>query len=54
MRYKAKAIGSGSEGAQQELEDSWNAVRLRSRDSIGTWPCEGKLIDIDNASPHRA
>lgn len=28
VRYKAKAIGSGSEGAQQELEDSWNSVSL--------------------------
>jgi len=24
VRYHAKAIGSGSEGAQQELEDAWN------------------------------
>jgi len=24
VRYNAKAIGSGSEGAQQELEDAWN------------------------------
>lgn len=29
MRYDAKAIGSGSEGAQNELQDSYNKVRLR-------------------------
>ena len=27
MRYTAKAIGSGSEGAMQELEDKVNKVR---------------------------
>lgn len=27
MRYDAKAIGSGSEGAQNELQDSYNKVR---------------------------
>lgn len=26
MRYDAKAIGSGSEGAQNELQDSYNKV----------------------------
>ena len=26
MRYDAKAIGSGSEGAQTELQDSWHKV----------------------------
>lgn len=28
MRYDAKAIGSGSEGAQNELQDSYNKVRF--------------------------
>ena len=27
MRYEAKAIGSGSEAAQSELQDKWNKVR---------------------------
>lgn len=27
MRYDAKAIGSGSEGAQNELQDSYTKVR---------------------------
>lgn len=27
MRYDAKAIGSGSEGAQSELQDSYTKVR---------------------------
>lgn len=26
MRYDAKAIGSGSEAAQSELQDKWNKV----------------------------
>lgn len=30
MRYDAKAIGSGSEGAQSELQDSYNKVRWAS------------------------
>lgn len=30
MRYHAKAIGSGSEGAQSELQDSYDKVRLSS------------------------
>lgn len=30
VRYNAKAIGSGSEGAQQELENSWHKVCPRS------------------------
>jgi 20S proteasome alpha/beta subunit len=28
MRYHAKAIGSGSEGAQSELQDSYDKVRF--------------------------
>jgi 20S proteasome subunit alpha 5 len=28
MRYHAKAIGAGSEGAQSELQDSYDKVRL--------------------------
>jgi hypothetical protein len=28
MRYNAKAIGSGSEGAQSELIDSWHKVQF--------------------------
>jgi len=28
MRYHAKAIGSGSEGAQSELQDSYTKVRV--------------------------
>lgn len=28
MRYDAKAIGSGSEAAQSELQDKWHSVRL--------------------------
>lgn len=27
MRYDAKAIGSGSEAAQSELQDKWHSVR---------------------------
>ena len=27
MRYEAKAIGSGSEAAQSELQDRWHSVR---------------------------
>ncbi len=27
MRYEAKAIGSGSEAAQSELQDKWYKVR---------------------------
>jgi len=26
MRYEAKAIGSGSEAAQSELQDKWHSV----------------------------
>lgn len=28
VRYDAKAIGSGSEAAQSELQDKWHKVRL--------------------------
>ena len=28
VRYDAKAIGSGSEAAQSELQDKWHTVRL--------------------------
>ena len=28
VRYEAKAIGSGSEAAQSELQDKWHKVRL--------------------------
>ena len=28
MKYDAKAIGSGSEAAQSELQDKWHKVRL--------------------------
>lgn len=28
MRYDAKAIGSGSEAAQSELQDKWHKVRI--------------------------
>ncbi len=28
VHYEAKAIGSGSEGAQKTLEDAWHAVRV--------------------------
>ena len=28
MRYDAKAIGSGSEAAQSELQDKWHSVRV--------------------------
>lgn len=31
MRYDAKAIGSGSEGAQNELQDSYNKVSFAAR-----------------------
>ena len=31
MRYEAKAIGSGSEAAQSELQDKWHKVRFDSR-----------------------
>lgn len=34
MRYDAKAIGSGSEGAQNELQDSYNKVRALSPSQI--------------------
>ena len=38
MRYEAKAIGSGSEAAQAELQDKWHKVRLlmlaREQDSL--------------------
>ena len=27
VRYDAKAIGSGSEAAQSELQDKWHSVR---------------------------
>jgi 20S proteasome subunit alpha 5 len=30
VRYDAKAIGSGSEAAQSELQDKWHSVRLSS------------------------
>src|SRR6266404_1734488 len=30
VRYDAKAIGSGSEAAQSELQDKWHSVRLGS------------------------
>ena len=33
MRYEAKAIGSGSEAAQSELQDKWHSV---TDDSIST------------------
>jgi 20S proteasome alpha/beta subunit len=29
VRYEAKAIGSGSEAAQSELQDKWHKVRRR-------------------------
>ena len=28
VRYDAKAIGSGSEAAQSELQDKWHKVRI--------------------------
>ena len=28
MKYDAKAIGSGSEAAQSELQDKWHKVRF--------------------------
>ena len=31
MRYDAKSIGSGSEGAQTELQDSWHKVGQSNR-----------------------
>ena len=34
MRYHAKAIGAGSEGAQSELQDSYDKVRLFARASV--------------------
>lgn len=34
IRYEAKAIGSGSEAAQQELQDKWHKVRSCP------YPCE--------------
>lgn len=37
VRYDAKAIGSGSEGAQSELQDKWKKVsnkKLRRRDGM--------------------
>lgn len=30
VRYDAKAIGSGSEAAQSELQDKWHKVRVIS------------------------
>jgi len=30
VRYDAKAIGSGSEAAQSELQDKWHKVRCRA------------------------
>ena len=39
MRYDAKAIGSGSEGAQTELQDSWHKVGFPSSHVL-RFPCE--------------
>ena len=33
VRYSAKAIGSGSEGAQQSLEETYHKVRRVARES---------------------
>jgi len=35
MRYEAKAIGSGSEAAQSELQDKWHSVTDRLIDTHG-------------------
>lgn len=35
MRYEAKAIGSGSEAAQSELQDKWHSV---TDDLVNMWP----------------
>ena len=35
MRYEAKAIGSGSEAAQSELQDKWHSVRNDLIDTRG-------------------
>jgi 20S proteasome subunit alpha 5 len=34
MRYDAKAIGSGSEAAQSELQDKWHKVRTAIADLL--------------------
>jgi len=35
MRYEAKAIGSGSEAAQSELQDKWHSVTDGSANTRG-------------------
>ena len=35
MRYEAKAIGSGSEAAQSELQDKWHSVTDGLIDILG-------------------
>lgn len=36
MRYEAKAVGSGSEAAQSELQDKWHKVSLPAVPCLNT------------------
>ena len=37
IRYEAKAVGSGSEAAQSELQDKWHKVRRLDRPLLFSW-----------------
>lgn len=47
MRYDAKSIGSGSEGAQTELQDSWHKVSRRWM-ALGSVRAGRMITDIQN------
>ena len=46
MRYEAKAIGSGSEAAQSELQDKWHSVTDDPIDThgLGLTFCHSSLL----------
>lgn len=47
VRYEAKAIGSGSEAAQSELQDKWHSVRHDSIHSRSAMLTDSLLIAND-------
>ena len=54
MRYDAKAIGSGSEAAQSELQDKWHSVRSilnQSRAKIHSKTFGAEHQSVGSASP---
>lgn len=54
MRYHAKAIGAGSEGAQSELQDSYDKVRLFARALRSYWSFARRPLADDGLFTHPA